>query len=756
MKKRGKKGQITIFMILGIMLLLIGGTVFYFMTREEAPREAEIQRIAGEQPFVVQPVQTFVQDCIKTTATEAIKLTGAGGYIDAKDQELSIKTFNEDETQPTNADGITSLNGKFIPYWNYMKSSNLCIENCQFESNKPNLFKKDGEPSIEGQIDKYIQKELPNCINNFQTFENLKLESQGNIIVDTQIRTEDVSIIVTYPIEFKQEGKTYNLEKFATTIDFNYGKTYGLAEALANYEQSQYYLERSSMQWISGFAGIDFNKMPPIFGSDYGCEENIFWIEDEVHYNKLDPMLSAYVPSLQPLGIANQIDYEQMNQMQLGLYSQSLILTNETFSEGLTVSHTYLDWPTYLKIHTSNGGLLEPTVTSFGIPGFDFCLAQYKFAYDVSYPVLIEITDPEAFDGQGYTLQFAMETNIRRNEPVSSNVQQLAAQIPTFLEESMLCKANQRTSGNITIETFDAKTNQPLDGVVVNYCVPDADGTCSDDMCFIGTTKGGKIITQLPPGQGLIMLTKKPDYQRTVAIFASLEGQKGELKASLEPLRTIDISLQKKMLKKKCSTEYDTTIMKEIGGTLCPLCRIVRAVHGDYSNEVCWWEYDSADQRSLEQNESAIIIIKRMEPPSYTLLNEYVQLTDTEPTQEIKLIPGKYKIEAMLITDRQHVIPEEELCFDQDWYDSFGLGTEDCVTLDPVEMNGTMLGGVRINKETGGYFEITSQDLEKGELTIYAVSPELSQITKHDDIKVFGEIGNFTKELRSQLLPVFR
>jgi hypothetical protein len=738
-------------MIIGIILLIAGGITVYLLTREEAPREAEIQRLAGELPLAMQPVQTFVQDCIKSTATEAIRQSGTGGYIEAENEQISGRTFNKDETEPTNSDGITSLNGQFIPYWHYMSSSNLCVENCQFSSHKPELAE------VEGQINRYVQRELPNCLNDFENFQNLELTSKGEIEISTQIRMDDITITADYPLRFEQDGKTYSLEQFFTNVDFNYHTTYDLAEAILQYETEESYLERNTINWISGFAGIDYNKFPPLFGSDYGCKESVFWIEEEVHINKLNPMLSAYVPSLQPVGVNNQADFGNMNEMQLGLYSQSLILTDASLAEGLTATHTYLDWPTYLKIHTSSGGLLEPNVYTFDIPFYDFCLAEYKFAYDVSYPILIEITDPEAFNGEGYTLQFAVETNVRRNEPMHTfALQGVDAIPPVYAEQSMLCKANQRTSGNITIETFDARTNQPLDDVMVNYCIPDADGVCGDDNCYLGLTKNGKLITQLPPGQGLIMLQKRPDYQRTVAIFGSLAGKKGELKASLEPYRTLNVSVTKKMLKKSCESQYDISALKIAGGLICPLCGIVRAVHGDDAGEVCWWDFDNSDQRQLEQEESAIVMLKRMEPPSYTSFTQQAVLTNQNQTQEIQLIPGRYKIEVMVLTDKQHVIPEDEMCFEDDWYDYLGLGLDECVTLDKVELNGTLLGGVTINTETGGYLDITAQDIENDEIVIYTVSPELSDMTKHDDLKLMGLTANYTTELRKDLLPVFR
>lgn len=759
MKKRGKKAQVTAFMIIGIIILIVGGVTFYLISGEDADREAELLKIAAKQPFIVQPVQKFVEDCIRTTTETAIKQMQTGGYIDATDIELSGTTINVDETEPTNADAITLFEEQIIPYWHYMKSSNRCIENCEFDTKKPNLHKTDGEPSIEGQIDRYIQKELDACINNLEVFENLELKDSGKIRADTLVRENDVTILVDYSIKIEeQDGTSYSLDKFYTTVNFDFQKVYDMADAIIDYEINNSYMERATMNWIAGFSGLEFNKFPPLFASDYGCESNIFWIEEDVHYNKLNPMLSTYVQSFQPIGIENQIDFEGMNEMQRGLYSQSLILTNSTLAEGLEVTHSYLEWPTYMLIHTSKGGLLEPEVTSMSMLGlYDYCNAEYKFAYDVSYPAMVQITDPDAFNGEGYTLSFAIEANIRRNEPAyNSDLQELAAQMPTYVEESMLCKRNQRTSGDITIETFDARSNQPLDDVMVRYCVQDADGGCGDDVCFMGVTKGGKLVTQLPPGQGLLLLSKKPEYKEVGAIFGSAQGEKGELKASLEPLRKVNVSLTKRILKKSCDTVINTTIAKEIGGLFTGgISKIARLIHGDYFNEVCWWDFDKDDQRELAEKETAMVFFKRMDP-SYRTFSAQAVLTADEPSQEIELIPGKYKVEVMVISDEKVIIPEDDFCYDEGFLDMIGIGVQECVTRDRIEMNGTILGGVSINKETGGYLYISPQDLNKKEMVIYSVSPEILNITKHDDLKLMGLTANYTKELREYLLPEFK
>ena len=167
-----KRGQITIFIIIGIVLLL---TVALFLFLRSAIVERAPARVAVEEiPTELDPVRAYVQDCLKDTLLDGFNILGArGGYIDPAQHGISTNSQN-----PTESNAVSFMpddpNSPLIPYWAYFSSSNTCLQNCRCDSEKPPLCKsgrKDcfstGQNSIEEQIEDFIIGNLDNCIEGF-------------------------------------------------------------------------------------------------------------------------------------------------------------------------------------------------------------------------------------------------------------------------------------------------------------------------------------------------------------------------------------------------------------------------------------------------------------------------------------------------------------------------------------------------------------------------------------------------------------
>lgn len=710
-----KRGQVTLFIILGIILLLIGGTVIYFITRTPDVEEVEVERRV-EVSVASQPIQTYVQECIQSTAKQGVVLMQQGGYINLTESFPNIKA---DATNPTESDVLVVMEGIQLPYWLYMKSSNNCLQNCKFDTKKPNLYKTSGEPSVEGQLERYLESELSECVDNLNAFseQGYVLIEEGEPIADIVVTSGSLDIQVDYPITFEYEESTTDLQRFNAELDFDFQGIFELAEELINAETTgttNFYLERNTLNWIQGFSGVTRDKLPPPFGQG-DCDENVFWTTPEVE-NKLKPVLSTYVSAIQPAGINNQIDLTNAeNDMQLSLYSQAIIPINNTISSGYEVSYDYLDWPIYFVIDPERGGLIEPN--TIGAEPIGFCLTEYKFAYDVSYPVLVTITDPEAFNGEGYSLQFAMEANIRNNEPMNESASySLEAEIPVIAEEPMLCNRNQRLSGEITVNAKDARTNEALEDAMVSFCIPDATGSCVDS-CLIGVTDAeGKLKEKFPLGQGLIILNKKPDYYPYAAAYLTQYNQEGELTIPLEPYRTLDVDVIKKIKSKE-------------------IC---------YTKHNCTWNLTDTE-KTLETGESAVISMTRMDR-SYSQHTQSIFFQPGLPNQTVELIPGNYEVNILITTDKTINIPEDEICV--------GIIFRECTPLEALDLENVPGGGVTINNETG-YLEITESELDAGRfIRFYTISPDFEDIETHFDIGQLTTSVNQTKDYVDKVMPV--
>src|SRR3989344_5423225 len=122
-----------------------------------------------------------------------------GGYISLTDKTLSKESFIITQN-PTDSDAVsfTSDSDLDIPYWWYLKSANNCQGDCKYASKRPELSKTDN--SIEKQLERYIDLKFKDCLNDFEPFieQGFKVTEIGKIKSDVVIGSNDVVVVVDY------------------------------------------------------------------------------------------------------------------------------------------------------------------------------------------------------------------------------------------------------------------------------------------------------------------------------------------------------------------------------------------------------------------------------------------------------------------------------------------------------------------------------------------------------------------------------
>jgi hypothetical protein len=134
-----KRGQITPFIILGIVILISTGIIFYMrsLVAEESLKAELIPEIT-QIPAEVRPVRAFVEECLSSVSEEALRKVGdGGGYIDTAEAGLVTSSFD-----PTEADGIQFAPDSTlrIQYWAHLSSPNNCEGDCTFASERPPFY----------------------------------------------------------------------------------------------------------------------------------------------------------------------------------------------------------------------------------------------------------------------------------------------------------------------------------------------------------------------------------------------------------------------------------------------------------------------------------------------------------------------------------------------------------------------------------------------------------------------------------------
>jgi len=180
-----KKGQVTIFIIVGIVLLIAFSLIFFLKVKITSSVEDTFRTNT-------ESIEYYIKNCIKISAEESIMYTASqGGYANTKEP-------------------LYNFYWREIPYYMY--------EN---ENTMPS------KQTIEEEISRYIDYRLPLCLSNLTNFEEQGYDIEiGEPESKTIIALNDVFTEVNYPIEIKKGDFIKRLGRFNTKIPVRLGKIY--------------------------------------------------------------------------------------------------------------------------------------------------------------------------------------------------------------------------------------------------------------------------------------------------------------------------------------------------------------------------------------------------------------------------------------------------------------------------------------------------------------------------------------------------
>jgi len=629
-----KKSQATIYILIGAIVLFSAIAIFVF--EQGGIEQPKIAEITEEIPTEMQPIKAFVEACIQNTGIEAVKLIGVhGGYI-GTDVESTVYTgelFTFDDTgiNPTNAEVLTVSEGWDIPYWWYLDSPNNA-KNYVFATKKP--FLEQGSKSIRNQINLYVSMNLDKCLNDFKSFEwkGMKITNTSGITTITTIAQNDVSIFVEFPLEVSYAGGIAKISQFKTNLDVNLKRMYDLASEIMYTEQIAHSFETHVLNVISVYSGMSESKLPPMAGTDFSFTSKR-WQTSKVR-KKLENLLAVYINVLQTTKTSGfEIPYFEGDSIKTGLYIGMIIPLegDYAFIGDIDVSFNYLGWPIYLYI--TNGEVIKAKDTlSIPLVSLLIPIQRYDFPYDVSFPVMVSLHDPTAFHGRGYSFIYAMEGNIRNNEPLAVSYFEMEQERDTSASADQLCAPNQLNSEDVIISTIDPLYN-PVSDVQVLFSV-------GDTGCGLGQTEideSGQAVFRgkVPKGGIGSLVLIHPDYS-THVIFPFRGNDSVQ---HLDPIK-----LNKFVMKNVSAVKMNINMnpLNHKWG-LIPV------------------------KRSFSNKEHAIIMLKKYKTTHYE--EDVIAAANVmgSEMQEMRLTPGEYSLEITLIQDNSTiVIPRETICVEED------------------------------------------------------------------------------------------
>ena len=220
MKKRvNNRGQVTIFIIVAVVILILVGLFFIFRGTLNSK----------EDPVETSPVYLHAVSCLESTTEQGIEYIGLrGGYY--KVPEGVHFSYLADESAY-----YYIVSAKRIP----------AIER------------------IQNELGNYIKDNLKPCID----FNSLEEEgynvTAGELTVSVIIKEGEVDVEADYPITLKKADYTYMFRKLEVEVDSNLERVYHASgEILDSYSEKPGFICMTCLEDVSGDYEVDVKSTP--------------------------------------------------------------------------------------------------------------------------------------------------------------------------------------------------------------------------------------------------------------------------------------------------------------------------------------------------------------------------------------------------------------------------------------------------------------------------------------------------------------
>lgn len=207
----GRRGQVTVFIAIGLILVFIVGLVIYKVASLKKP----VTKPAADYSKLA-PVQNLVESCISSVGTEAILLLGEQGRI-------YPQAFIQSPTAS-------------ISYF-YYKGNGFFPARMQY---------------LEGDVSRYITENLAECLDAFSDFDYTITGEDERLRVTTRFNQRDATLTVYYPVSVDFGDSKSTLTEFSAQIPFSFQDIYDLSRDI-------YSMTKEDPAWVD----LDFLSEQP-------------------------------------------------------------------------------------------------------------------------------------------------------------------------------------------------------------------------------------------------------------------------------------------------------------------------------------------------------------------------------------------------------------------------------------------------------------------------------------------------------------
>jgi len=562
-----RKAQITLFIVIGIVILLSSALFFYMQSLQVGPFKLFKSKTA--------PVEEFIDRCIMELGKTGIdKLTNQGGYIYFPSDIEYNPTHYIREFPIAESDLVPK-----IPLW-YFDGK------LQFPS----------EQSMQRDLETYVESNIDSCLNNFSSFRAAYvIEQKTSKHVVSSINNKDVAIQLNQVLEITPRGAndTTRRTAFTITLDVPLKKMYLAAKEIAQSTSNTFFFENFTLEMASIMPPEDF---PFTDFSILKFQANKPWTVYQVKNNLQNLLVSTYpgirfvgtdtIPFQEESGVYESyrdrfqdvktipadVMFEKNTDTQVKSRSSEKILRSykgyeknapadayayfhyqvyfkEPIVDGISDNNALRDyskmkvgvrylpeWGMNLQVSPSKNGIMEPSKKDLGLKllsvlGINF----YHFIYTIQYPVEIVIREPTANKGQGQVFKFAMPVMIKYNAP-DKRGDAIEYFVPQG-ESAGFCDDQLRGEKKTRFIAMNSITKEEIKGVNLTF-------ECLQYSCELGTTQSNNAHYQfestLPNCFGPQVLAQKEGY-----LEKRLQFYTQDVRIELEPVKNVSVHLFK-------------------------------------------------------------------------------------------------------------------------------------------------------------------------------------------------------------------
>ena len=406
---KSKRGQITIFIIIGLILLLSVATVVYFY---QARITAPIKKVVTV-PEDVQQIYDYVATCTDQIGKDGLIIMGAqGGYINIP----ATMERNPSANIPNDPAGITR-----IPLWYY-----------EGEDRTPTL------EYMQRELAMYVKQYLPECTGNFESFkQRYEITPKGDILPVVTFTDSEAIIQVKWQLDIKVQDRITQLTEFISSFPVKIKPMWELASKTMDTENKQGWFENLTIDLMAS------NSRIPLTGMEFTCGTKKWHIREVK--KEIQNMLYYNLPyvridnTVYPAPIASMKTYDNLKADAQNIREKLEAGKEPSWPENppadvfemnrmrldvgirqtdLKAAFTYQpEWPLLVNAQPNQAGILSTAQMKGARKYLRFiCLNQWHFAYDLIYPIKMSIKDDTAFNGEGYIFQMGFPVIIEDNE----------------------------------------------------------------------------------------------------------------------------------------------------------------------------------------------------------------------------------------------------------------------------------------------------------------------------------------------------